>query len=69
MASTAAQLSIRERQIIKYISSGFTNEEIGNNLYISKETVKSHKHRLFRKTQSKECGKSSAPDSLFGILQ
>ncbi len=46
-------ISNREKEIIGLISSGYTSREIGNHLAISKETVKSHKHSLFKKVQAK----------------
>ena len=40
----------REREIIKLIQAGKTNQEIADNLFISVATVKDHNHNLFRKT-------------------
>ena len=40
----------REREVIKLIQAGKTNQEIADNLFISVATVKDHNHNLFRKS-------------------
>ncbi len=40
----------REREIIKLICAGETNQEIADKLFISLATVKDHNHNIFRKT-------------------
>lgn len=40
----------REREIIKLIQAGKTNQEIADKLFISVATVKDHNHNLFRKS-------------------
>jgi DNA-binding CsgD family transcriptional regulator len=47
------KLTDRELQIIDLIAQGFTNKEIAQKLYISLETVKSHRKHLLLKTGSK----------------
>lgn len=42
-------ISKRERQIIKEICSGKTNQEIADELFISLQTVKDHTYNIFRK--------------------
>ncbi len=42
-------LTFREQQIACLICSGYTNRDIGRQLIISRETVKSHVDRLFSK--------------------
>ncbi|GIU37625.1 response regulator transcription factor [Shewanella schlegeliana] len=46
-------LTERERTIIKLVSSGARNKEIGHQLCISEHTVKAHISSIFRKTQSR----------------
>ena len=48
-----SKLTERELQIIDLIAHGFTNKEIAQMLYISLETVKSHRKHLLLKTSSK----------------
>ena len=47
--SVAAGLTLREREIIAHIASGFTNKKIASDLSISVNTVKTHTYNIFRK--------------------
>src|SRR5690349_6141722 len=47
------KLTDRELQIMALIGQGFTNKEIAQKLYISLETVKSHRKHLLLKTDSR----------------
>ncbi len=42
----------REIQVLNLISKGFSTPEIANNLYISTETVKTHRSHLMRKMEA-----------------
>lgn len=42
-------LSTREIEVLNLVARGASNKEIGQNLYISEATVKSHLIRIFRK--------------------
>lgn len=42
-------LTTREKEIIKYISQGFTNIQIGEKLFISPRTVDTHRTNIMRK--------------------
>lgn len=42
-------VTAREREILELIFHGFSTKEIASMLYISEETVKSHRHHLFSK--------------------
>jgi DNA-binding NarL/FixJ family response regulator len=42
-------LTERERQVLTGMSRGQSNGEIGRELYLSEDTVKTHARRLFRK--------------------
>jgi DNA-binding CsgD family transcriptional regulator len=44
------EISKREREVIQLICKGLTNQEIGDALFISLQTVKDHTHRIFVKT-------------------
>ena len=44
-----AQLSDREVEVIDLIANGFTNGEIGERLFLSEETVKSHLRNILAK--------------------
>jgi DNA-binding NarL/FixJ family response regulator len=42
-------LTTRERQIIRVLSDGVTNKEIGRRLRLAEGTVKVHLHHIYRK--------------------
>ena len=43
------ELSERERQVLEYIANGRSNKEIGQILYISEHTVKTHVKSILTK--------------------
>lgn len=43
------QLSERERQLVKYFATGYSNAEIGLLVNISAATVKAHKAQVYKK--------------------
>jgi DNA-binding CsgD family transcriptional regulator len=51
--SNIERLTERELQVIQLIAQGLTNREIALKLYISIETVRSHRKHLLLKTRSK----------------
>lgn len=48
-AEVTVDLSDREQEILKWVRAGKTNQEIGDILFISQNTVKSHLKRIFNK--------------------
>ncbi len=44
-------LSKREQEILKLISKGYTSQTIGDELYISKHTVETHRKNILRKLE------------------
>jgi DNA-binding NarL/FixJ family response regulator len=48
-ASGGAQLTERELQVLTGMSQGKSNAQIGRELFLSEDTVKTHARRLFRK--------------------
>ena len=44
-------LTTREHEILVLIAQGLTNREIGERLFVSENTVKTHSSRLFEKMQ------------------
>ena len=49
----SANLSKRELQVLEEICNGLSNQEIADNLFISKRTVDKHRANLLSKTNSK----------------
>jgi DNA-binding CsgD family transcriptional regulator len=47
------QLTKREIDIVRWVSHGLTNDEIGEKLYISRFTVETHLKNIFEKTKVK----------------
>ncbi|TNE78641.1 MAG: response regulator transcription factor [Bacteroidetes bacterium] len=43
------QLSKRELEIVKLVAHGYTNAEIGEQLFLSSLTVKTHRHNILKK--------------------
>jgi DNA-binding CsgD family transcriptional regulator len=49
----APELSKREREILGLLSNGMRNEEIGGELFVSPETVRTHVRRAISKLGAK----------------
>jgi DNA-binding NarL/FixJ family response regulator len=49
VADPSASLTERELQVLRGMSQGKSNAEIGRSLFLSEDTVKTHARRLFRK--------------------
>ena len=45
----SVQMTQREKEVIELIAEGLTNKEIGQKLYISPHTIKSHVHNILEK--------------------
>ena len=53
-----ASLTPREKETLKFIVKGYTNEQISEKMYISSNTVRTHRNRIWKKldiTQVSEC--------------
>lgn len=48
-SDTGVRLTEREMQVLRGMSQGKSNGQIGRELYLSEDTVKTHARRLFRK--------------------
>ncbi|MEW6734662.1 MAG: helix-turn-helix transcriptional regulator [Acidobacteriota bacterium] len=47
----ASNLTERESQVLKLLADGYTNEEAGNILQVSRRTVEAHRARIMMKLQ------------------
>ena len=43
------ELSLREKEVLKYVEMGMTNNQIAKNLFVSHHTIKAHLASIFRK--------------------
>lgn len=62
------RLTRRERQVLQRISEGKTNAEIGRELYITEDTVKTHLRRVFRKLHTHDRAHAIAVAIRSGLL-
>lgn len=53
-------LTVREAEVLAYISRGLSNQEIAATLFLSEATVKTHINRIFAKTRSRDRGQAVA---------
>ena len=69
-AVTAAQptLTEREQQVLTGMSRGRSNAEIGKELYLSEDTVKTHARRLFRKLGAADRAQAVAVGYRWGMV-
>ena len=58
----------RETEVLQLISDGLVNREIGNRLFLSEETVKSHVRHLLAKLQARSRAHAVAVGFRRGII-
>lgn len=62
-------LTMRELQVLQGMSQGMTNKEIGKDLYLSEDTIKTHARRLYRKLRARDRAHAVALGFRLGILR
>ena len=62
-------LTERELQVLAGMSRGRTNAEIGRELYLSEDTVKTHARRLFRKLGAADRAHAVAVGFRWGLVR
>jgi DNA-binding NarL/FixJ family response regulator len=62
-------LTEREQQVLDGMSRGKSNAEIGRELYLSEDTVKTHARRLFRKVNAADRAQAVALGFRWGFLR
>jgi len=67
-ATPVASLSMREMQVLTGMSQGKSNAQIGRELYLSEDTIKTHARRLFRKLGAKDRAEAVATGFRRGIM-
>ena len=68
-AAPVAALSMREMQVLSGMSQGKSNAQIGRELYLSEDTVKTHARRLFRKLGANDRAQAVAIGLRRGLIQ
>jgi DNA-binding NarL/FixJ family response regulator len=65
----APPLTEREMQVLTGMSRGRSNAEIGKELYLSEDTVKTHARRLFRKLSAADRAQAVAVGFRWGLIR
>lgn len=63
-----APLTERELQVLRGMAEGKSNAEIGRELFVSEDTVKTHARRLFRKLRARDRAHAVAVGFRAGVL-
>lgn len=67
-ASPVETLSPRELEVLRLIAQGFSNQEIGEQLFLALDTVKGHNRRIFEKLQVQRRTEAVARAHELGLL-
>ena len=62
-------LTLRELDVLRAVASGMSNQEIGNHLYISENTVKFHIHSLLAKLNLSDRKEAASFARLHGLIK
>ncbi len=65
---SAPLLSEREVQVLQGMSRGLSNAQIGEELFLSEDTIKTHARRLFRKLNAPDRAAAVATGFRWGLL-
>ena len=65
----AVSLSMREMQVLTGMSQGKSNAQIGRELYLSEDTIKTHARRLFRKLGANDRAQAVAIGLRRGLIR
>ena len=66
---TSPSLTEREMQVLTGMSRGRSNSEIGKELFLSEDTVKTHARRLFRKLGAADRAQAVAVGFRWGLVR
>jgi DNA-binding NarL/FixJ family response regulator len=64
----APVLTEREQQVLSGMASGKSNSQIGKDLYLSEDTIKTHARRLFRKLEVSDRAQAVAAGFRYGFV-
>jgi len=68
-AAALPPLTERELQVLRGMGRGRSNSEIGKELYLSEDTVKTHARRLFRKLGAADRAQAVAMGFRWGLVR
>ncbi|HEX4654417.1 MAG TPA: response regulator transcription factor [Mycobacteriales bacterium] len=63
------ELTEREMQVLRGMASGKSNAQIGRDLYLSEDTIKTHARRLFRKMRVNDRAQAVASGFRLGLVR
>ncbi|QSB07085.1 response regulator transcription factor [Natronoglycomyces albus] len=66
--ASRSNLTTREMQVLRGMSEGKSNAEIGRDLFVSEDTVKTHARRMFRKLGARDRAHAVAEAFRAGIV-
>ncbi|WP_166610692.1 response regulator [Kineococcus indalonis] len=69
LSGRAPVLTEREQQVLVGMSRGRSNAEIGRELFLSEDTVKTHARRLFRKLEAADRAQAVAVGFRWGLVR
>jgi DNA-binding NarL/FixJ family response regulator len=67
-ADDAPVLTEREQQVLSGMANGKSNAQIGRDLYLSEDTIKTHARRLFRKLEVGDRAQAVAAGFRYGFV-
>jgi LuxR family transcriptional regulator, maltose regulon positive regulatory protein len=67
-ATLIEPLSQREKEVLRLLAEGLSNQEIGDRLFIALDTVKNHNRRIFEKLEVKRRTEAIARGRELGLL-
>ena len=66
---TGPELTEREMQVLHGMAAGKSNAQIGRDLYLSEDTIKTHARRLFRKMRVNDRAQAVASGFRLGLVR
>jgi DNA-binding NarL/FixJ family response regulator len=68
LTGTQPMLSAREREVLAGLAAGKSNAQIGESMFLSEDTVKTHARRLYRKLGAADRAQAVANGLRWGLL-
>jgi len=68
-AQQGPELTEREMQVLRGMANGKSNAQIGRDLYLSEDTIKTHARRLFRKMRVNDRAQAVASGFRLGLVR